>query len=396
MVVKSKVYDLKYLKKTLRVGVLGILGPDGCLVSRSNRQKLWFKGYDDKRTKKKWGELKESLKEEIQRMKKTKNPHLFILLMHGGGDEDEEIAKMDIGIDIIIAGHTHSLYHKKIKNTYISQAGHYGQQLGVMPLVYSGNKLRYHGKIKPYFVNVNNSIKADEKYLRKINFYKSIVDKQLKNKGFQFDTPIMHSEKDLKRVSKDIKNPMGHFVTDAILNNLNRNHDIDFYFTSLALIRADIMGDTPYQFSDLFKVLPIGFEPKDGKYELGTPIVSFYLSKKEVVQLIGFMELYSHISRRFTPAFSSNLSFDVSKWGVPFVNRIKNITLNGKKYEDWPDYIHVATNSFVASYVDFVKNKTFGQIKFDPKDFRGKIIEKPYENYPPEYLAFIKELKLKN
>ena len=110
-------------------GFLGALGPDGCDVSLGNRNRLSFVGYDDKNRKEKWSELVNLLSQESLRLKK-KGAELIILLLHGGGEEDERLAKKVPHLDVILAGHTHEKYFKKVNDVLISQAGSYGRFLG--------------------------------------------------------------------------------------------------------------------------------------------------------------------------------------------------------------------------------------------------------------------------
>jgi 5'-nucleotidase / UDP-sugar diphosphatase len=391
-IVRSKVYELKHKSKVLRVGVLGILGPDGCLTSTANRKEVTFIGHNDNKSKEKWGELEENLEQEIKLLKMRDKADIIMLLMHGGGSEDEKIARAELGIDIIIAGHTHDVYHKKIENTFISQAGNYGEHLGVMPLIYRGNKLTYDSKKKVSFIPVDQSIAPDKGYMEKVQFYGSLINRLIKKSGYKFDTPIFYNNESKKKVSKQLFNEMGRFVTDNVYAALKKEAPIDLYFTSLALIRENLKENRAYQFSDIFRILPIGIEINKNEIELGSKAVSFYLSKEEVVDLITFLELYSHISRRFTPNFSSNINFKVRSWGIPFVNRIYDLNLNGLKYDDWPEYIHVATNTFVASYVSFVDHKTYGFVSLKPKNSKGEILKNSYV-YRPEYMYFIEGLK---
>ena len=65
-----------------------------------------------------------------------KKVDLLILLSHLGIDTDRKIAEQVSGIDLIIGGHTHTLIEEPIKlnETYIFQAGCYGEQIGKIDL----------------------------------------------------------------------------------------------------------------------------------------------------------------------------------------------------------------------------------------------------------------------
>ena len=38
-------------------------------------------------------------------------------------------------------------------------------------------------------------------------------------------------------------------------------------------------------------------------------------------------------------------------WGIPFINRVRDFSINGVPYDDLPDRILVGTSSFIAPYV---------------------------------------------
>ena len=60
--------------------------------------------------------------------------------------------------------------------------------------------------------------------------------------------------------------PLGIFVTSAVRRELNKRlkDPVDFYFTAASLIREGITPvegkPTRYQYSDIFRILPLGFD----------------------------------------------------------------------------------------------------------------------------------------
>lgn len=61
-----------------------------------------------------------------------------ILLSHAGLDKDKELAAT-FDFDVIIGGHTHSVVSEMVNGTYISQAGIFGEKLGVVELDIDNN-----------------------------------------------------------------------------------------------------------------------------------------------------------------------------------------------------------------------------------------------------------------
>ena len=85
-------------------------------------------------------------------------------------------------------------------------------------------------------------------------------------------------------------------------------------------------------------------------------MVSFYLTPKEVKSVISFMEISRVISTSFSPAISPNFSFKIRKWGIPFINRIYDLKLNGTPFSDISRPIKIATNRYVVDNISTVKN----------------------------------------
>ncbi len=113
---------------------------------------------------------------------------------------------------------------------------------------------------------------------------------------------------------------------------------------------------------------------------------------KDVKLVINFMEIYTYISTSFSPAISPNLSFKIRKWGIPFINRIHDIKLNGKALSDYDRPIKIATNKFVVMNIETVKKITRGFVDLVPKTKTGEPV-KDYVVHPKEYLLMIEHFK---
>ena len=311
--------------------------------------------------------------------------------MHGGFPEDKELVTSVDGIDLLIAGHTHQVYREVYGDTIVSQAGSYGRYLGVLNLEYKDKKLNFRNTTDKNVVLIDHKIDLDRDYLKQIKKYRKNIDQLLAESKMQFDEDIFTSKK-LYRREKKAQAPIGKFVATAIRKGLKKkgHKEIDVYFTSAGLIRKTIVKGETYQLSDIFKLMPIGFGEN---FSPGSPIVSFYLSKGDLRNLIRFTELYSNISANFAPIFSDQLTFRVRKWGIPFLNRIADLKLNGKDFDQWPTYINVSTSEFVSRYVDMVKKVTYDMVELVPRDKNGRPIETLVKGYGPEFLALANGLK---
>jgi len=374
--------------KKLKVGLLGVTGPDALLVSRSNRNFSHFVGFDDETNRAELGELYKLLNREVKDLREKEKVDVVIVIAHAGHPEDQKIAKNVEGIDVLIAGHTHDLYStpEKIGRTWIAQTGEYAKNLGVLKFALAphGLELANPGQT---FIPINDQIEANGEVTAAINQYKGFLKTVLGPKlGYDPDLSVVTTYKDFPHSRRNNKE-LGALVTGGIREQLERKMGgpIDFYFSTMSLIRDGMTlygSSTPYIFSDIFRILSIGM---DKEMLPGTPVVHFYLTKREVELLINFMEIYSMISKNFRPAFSPNLTYEERWWGIPMLNRLKNLSLNGKPYSEWPELLHVATTNYVASYVDKVGPMTYGLVHFVPKDESGqpmdKVVQTPYKEY---------------
>lgn len=381
---------LEHGGKKLRVGIIGMLGPDGALVSLGTRKTSSFIGFNDEKSDKQIDELTDLLKTVTEKIKRENKLDVIIALLHGGNPEDVEILENVPDINLLIAGHTHRVYPKPIKvgDALLAQAGCFGQHLGKLKLKWDGKKLNILNK--DTIIDINDRLPVDKEMETAIESYKKELDKYLVDTGFAYDSFIFTSKQDYVR-RKESLNELGVLVTSAVRDEINKTQTdpIDLYFTSLGLIRKDISKNHSYQLSDIFKIMAIGF---DEDLEPGPKVVSFYLNKKEVYQLINFMEVYGMMSPKFTPAFSNSLSYHNRWWGIPFLNKLGSLELNGEEYDEWPELIRVATSQFVAAYLPKVGAMSYGMLKFVPKDKEGKPRD-PVIMSEKEYILLAKYLR---
>ncbi len=375
--------------KHLKIGILGVTGPDALLVSRGNRQFSHFVGFSDEKNRADWSELYQLLDREVKDLRQKEKVDVVILIAHAGPPEDEKIAKNVDGIDLMIGGHSHDLYATphKVGRTWIAQAGAYGKYLGVLKfaLAPQGLELANEGQTN---ILIDDKIEASPVISEAIEQDKSYLKKVLAPKlGYDPDLKVVTTYKNYAHEKKNTSKELGALVTGGLKDQLEHKmgREIDLYFSSMSLIRDGLSlygNETSYNFSDIFRILSIGL---DKDLMPGTPVVHFYLSKREVELLINFMEIYSKISKNFSPAFSPNLSYEVRWWGIPMLNRLKDLSLNGKPFSEWPELLHIATSDYVASYVDKVGPMTYGLVHFEPKDENGQplktVVMTPYKEY---------------
>ena len=387
--------EVKSPKGTIRFGFLGILGPDGCLVSRSTRGDVHFLGFNDDKSKVEFDELVKLLNDKIDDLKNHKKVDVVILTMHGGGEESHKLALQLRGLDILISGHTHKQEFAIVNNVIINQTGSYGENLGLLEFSFDTKlkKVKLSNPDNSHVITVSEKIAEDPIWKKRINLWREKSFKIMKETSNPNEI-VFTPKKSYVRSSK-IPNPMGELVTKAALTELNSKlsptDKADIYITSMGLVRTSFHQNIPYTRAEIFEAVSIGYDETNAP---GVDVSSFYLTPNELKLIVNFMEIYSHISTSFSPAISPNLSFKVRKWGIPFINRIYDLKLNGVEVTDLKRNIHVATNKFVVLNIETVKKISRGWIDLIPKNKKGEGMTN-YPVHPKEYILLINHF-LKN
>jgi 5'-nucleotidase len=393
LIKEAVIKQFSYGLDVVKIAFLGILGPDACLASKATRGDVGFFGFNDDKSKMEIKNLIKFINLKALELKNKQQADLVIISMHGGSEEAEEIVKDLKNVDLIIAGHTHQVERKIIDGKILSQTGDYGQNLGVLELFYdtSTKKLSFVNESKSSIVRIDEKLKSDNLWKSKINILKKKSFSLLGLDYNEADKEIFIADRDYERKS-ETQNELGVMLTSRLLNELNdQKLNIDFYFTSMGLVRDSIKKGVAYTAADVFELMGIGF---DDQLVPGVNTVSFYLTTDEVRKVINFLELYSYVSKNFAPVFSDSVSFEINKYGIPFVNRIKNLKINGVELDDTNRLIKIATNKFVIDNLSTIDTATYGLIKIDPKNEKGESIRQ-YPKHQKEFELLIRSFEKK-
>lgn len=393
LIKETVIKEYRYGEEKIKVAFLGILGPDACLASKATRGDVGFIGFNDDKSKLEIKNLIKLINLKTSELKKQNLADLIVVSMHGGSEEAEEIVQGLENTDLIIAGHTHQVERKIINGKILAQTGDYGQNLGLLELSFDTvtKKLSFINPDKSSIIQIDEKIKSDNLWKNKINILKQKSYALLGLNANDADREIFTADQDFIRKS-ETQNPLGVMLTSRLLNELNDNQmNVDFYFTSMGLVRDSIKKGVSYNASDIFELVGIGF---DDKLVPGVNTVTFYLTNEEVKKVINFLELYSRVSKNFAPVFSDSLKFEVNKYGIPFVNRIKDIKINGVLLEDTNRLIKIATNQFVIDNLSTIETATYGLIKIDPKNAKGESIRQ-YPKHQKEFELLIRSFEKK-
>jgi len=165
-----------------------------------------------------------------------------IALSHLGYNDDITIAKEELGIDIIIGGHSHTLMKEalKIKNTIMNQAGNYAEHLGVLELeIINKEIISYQGKS----IAVNDIIE-DTQALEIIHKAKEEAVKNLSQPLYHIDEVLFNDP--------ILENPLTNLICDQLL----LQYPCDFALMHSGICSSGISGDI-----SKFKLLKLSPSP---------------------------------------------------------------------------------------------------------------------------------------
>jgi len=381
--------------QTLHVGILGALGPDAAKLSLANRSEAHFVGFDDDAGKADLGALVAFLQERVSRLREQHQVDLVILLLHGGREEETAIAQGVTGIDLILAGHTHETYVRQEGKTWISQSGWRGENLNVLALSRepSGLNLRH---AETAVRAVDDTIVAATDQMAKFREYESTLDQMIHPSGYSVLEPVCLIDRERRR-ERWPNNQAGMLVVDALKTGVNARliKPVHVYVSSYAMIRSDFLtpGGVPtvYQFSDIFRFSPLGHDP-GGRG--GAPVTVFHLTPKEVHLVLEAMHWFSRHTPAYEPVVSSGLTYELSMWGVPLVNRVHSLKLDGVPFESWPPLIRVAANEFLTRNLLRIRSISGGMVDVSLRDEEGRpVTSLPSLALPPEHEILAHQLR---
>lgn len=379
----------------VRVGILGLVGPNAAQLCATTRQSIQFIGFNDQKAKADEKAFHSFVQSRVDFLRQKENCNLVVVIIHGGTPEDNSLAQSVKGIDVLISGHTHEAYVRKTGNTIIAQAGHGGADLGILDLEYDGSGVKLINSEQPR-IAINDSVPVESDVMTWLQEAKEEVDRLIEPSGFSMKDPICEVTKD--RLKKRFPgNAAGVFTATTLLRAVNRRLEkpVHFYFSTYGLVRSEYLtvngNPTPYAFSDIFKFSPLGFAA-DGSP--GAPIVVFSLSRTETKVLLELMTMLSGKTPPYEPSQSDNLTYKINKAGIPLVNKLGKLKLNGKSLLSWPKRLRIATTLYFAQNLFKVRDMSKGIIRITPRDDSGNPITVfPDSGLPREHILLAEELR---
>jgi 5'-nucleotidase/UDP-sugar diphosphatase len=272
----------KFVKTTaagVKVGFIGLLGTTAQQFA-TGAQPATFVDY-------KGAEIK-ALVEELRMVDKV---DLVVALSHSGIDsagrgEDRALAEANLGIDVIVSGHTHDKLEQPVVvgRTVIVTAGSYGAYLGKLDIEVWKDAGAVTGVVlKGYELQpITDAIPGNAQIQAQLDMVVAGLDLALAP-DFAFKKVLAETAFDVPDGSFK-ETPVGNLITDAFLTisrALQPTAPAVFAVEANGSIRSAVKkGSTgAIWFADLFRVEPLGIGP-DGKP--GYPLVTYYLNGKDI------------------------------------------------------------------------------------------------------------------
>lgn len=375
------------------------------------------------------GDMAENAQRCVDALKKE-GAQFIICLSHSGTNEkkklseDEQLAEMVSGVDLIVSGHTHTTLAEPIvvNDTYIVSAGPYCQNLGSITIDWSedGTKTLSDYHLTP----IDQTLPEDEDIALMVERWKRLVggtylgryglsyDQALTVAGFDLDTPESGVQKG---------NALGELVADAFLW-ATQNLETDAPDVPTVTVTADGVLRAPLASGEIttsmaFDVLSMGVG-SDGTS--GFPLVGVYLTGRElkaaaevdasVTPLMPAAQLYmagleysfnTHrmFFNRVTDAqLYQNVEFFHSSVVVlPDGTEEPSKAVSTRFYSEIKDdqLYRVVTGMYSAQMLGTVKSKSLGLLSLEPKmadgspvtDFEACILRDENGNEIKEWYA---------
>ena len=363
-------------KNGIRIGLFGIMGKDA--------------GHDAPFAKPiTFADQIQTSKRMVDILKNEEKVDIVICLSHSGTSpikkrsEDEKLAKAVPQIDVIISGHTHTILPKPIVigKTIIVSSGRYGENLGILKIIYSKGK---DIKIAAYDLqNVTAGIPDNIIIAKDIAGYKNIVNRDfLSVYRLTFDQVIAESNFNMESLSSAYSHPremgLGNMITDAYRYAVQKAEGKNYEYVHFALVPLGLIRDSfqkgKITVADAFQVLSTG-TGADGV--AGYPLLAFYIKGKELKDILEVETSVAPLKKVDAHLQVSGVKFKFNPQRIIF-DRVTQVLVQDEKGDykllDWQKLYRVCSNLYTAEMINYVSEVSHGLISIKPKDKNGRAL----------------------
>ncbi len=358
----------------LKVAVFGIFGKDALLCAPTCELKF--------------ADQIKSAEKTVKKIREQEKPDLIVCLSHSGTStiksqsEDEKLAEKVPEIDLIVSGHSHSMFEKPIVHggTYIVSCGEYSEHLGEMSL-----ERQTDGRwtVESYSIlPLDQTVPEDPEIAAKLaGFNQDINNTYLKHFGYTSDQVIAQNTSDL-----DIMEQVGFVMADCYANVVNRlecapadgsekTEDVGYGRpVDVAIIPNGVIRGTyakgPVDVRSVFNSFSLGIGP-DGIP--GYPLIGAWLTGKD---LRNSAEVDSSLASIYTATklYMSGLQYTYNP-RRPFLDRVTDLKIvrkDGTKIPVEPNKLYrVVSDIYTARMLGSVKATTRGLVSIVPRNADG-------------------------
>lgn len=361
-------------KNGLRIGVFGIFGKE----ANSYTPLSGLKFLDSLETAKKM----------VEKLRDEEKVDFTVCVSHSGTNaknpeksEDEIMAKEVDGLDMVVSGHSHTVFQEAniINDTLVASAGEYTNNVGHVVFEKSGDKY----ELKSYeIIPLDGKVVEDTRTKEEIKRFSKLIDKNyFQQYGYKQDQVLTRNDIEFPelQVLKDeqSESALGNLIADSYIYGVkNAEGDkyipIDVSIAPIGVIRSNLhRGEI--RVKDAFNVLSLGIGADD---IAGYPLVSVYVTGKE---LKTAAEVDISVSELMGPArlYMSGLKYTYNPNRL-FLNRVTDVKLCSEigKISELNDekLYRVVADLYSCQMLGTVESNSFGLLKVNPKDKDGNPI----------------------
>jgi len=355
----------------VRVGIFGLMGEDAAY-------KAPMSGVE-------FEAPVESTRRVVDVLRTQERADLIICLSHtgtwedGGEPGDDDLAQKVPGIDIIISGHSHTIYPEPlvVGGTIIGSAGDGCRYLGVIEV---SKDAKSGWKLTDYRLRrIDDSLADDTRILEIINGYKELVQQRYFGKfNLGFDQVLAVSSFNFRprgEIADDHgEDTLGNLISDAYVYAVKQAEGEDYVTVDAAIVPVGTIRDSFYEgeitTADAFGVSSLGIGA-DGVP--GYPLISVYLTGKE---LKTACEVDASVSPLMKDAqlFISGINYTFNPNRFIF-NKVTDTYLerpDGSREEIRDEKLYrVVAGLYSAQMLSIVGDKSFGLLSIMPKTAQG-------------------------
>jgi 2',3'-cyclic-nucleotide 2'-phosphodiesterase (5'-nucleotidase family) len=363
-------------KNGIRVGLFGIMGKDA--------------GHDAPFAKPlTFADPVQTSKRIVDILKNKEKADIVICLSHSGTlpvkeySEDEKLAREVPQIDVIISGHTHRILPQPIVTgkTIIVSSGCYGENLGVLKIVYGKGK---DIRLAAYDLqNVTAGIPDNIIITKNIAGYKDIVNRHfLSAYRLTFDQVIAESDFNMESLASAHAHPremgLGNMITDAYRYAVQKAEGKNYEYIHFALVPLGLIRDSfrkgKITVADAFQVLSLG-TGADGV--AGYPLLAFYINGKELKDILEVETSVAPLKKVGAHLQVSGVKFKFNPQRILF-DRVTQVFVQDKEGDYQPldsqRLYRVCSNLYTAGMINYVSEVSHGLIDVKPKDKDGRAL----------------------